>query len=520
MNASCHSPRNSVKSRPRSSSASSYSVPQTPLDAYSELKAGALGPDFALVKSRTCSNEEEDKTRCTAPLPSWLSETFSTLTKNHPLRLLLPSHKRNDDQNEDLQDRFAFSPPGTTLATSSLRSPITFRTRSNASQISLAPGHSSSSLHFQPYTTPGPAASIRSPTPPKSWISLAPATPDFHRHPNESNSTNNSFDSTSYAAFHYAPATLSPPPTNYRRTQPVDRPDNRAATPLVLVPDTDHAFASHSNLYTNPFANAATGPPESSEFTRLPKISCAVDVISNGPWDNIEAFSAPGPTYPPSRPANLDPPVKELSIELEPDYETLDFQWAPFNRKSTQYPAISLFSQDLLAWTVYHPRSKSTNSTSELPLATSSDRPESLQAVGKSKHELHITSLEPSFDRLSSLDACQFNPLSRTSSNIPSEKSSVRGGVHSSRLKLVSQSAGRLMSPTDSTKLDDSSLPPSSSGYVTNPEARDINVLKARSDLLSALDRIAPSPDSSKRKRVFSNQGQRSAPAPALNRFP
>lgn len=63
MNATYRSPKK--RQRTRSSSVSSYGVPQTPVDVYEGLQVGALGQDFSVIKMRNDSHmdlgtEDED----------------------------------------------------------------------------------------------------------------------------------------------------------------------------------------------------------------------------------------------------------------------------------------------------------------------------------------------------------------------------------------------------------------------------------------------------------------------------
>ncbi|KAJ3800070.1 hypothetical protein GGU11DRAFT_806984, partial [Lentinula aff. detonsa] len=56
MNVTYRSPKK--RQRTRSSSVSSYGVPQTPVDAYDGLQIGALGQDFSVIKMRNGSRSE------------------------------------------------------------------------------------------------------------------------------------------------------------------------------------------------------------------------------------------------------------------------------------------------------------------------------------------------------------------------------------------------------------------------------------------------------------------------------
>ncbi|TDL26122.1 hypothetical protein BD410DRAFT_784161 [Rickenella mellea] len=154
---SARSPASQVRKRALSASSSSsmsYEPPKTPVDVYhAAVEQNSLGEGFSVIKlngsssSRgACSDRPHDTDlnkrypeRLSKPLPTWLSETFSTLEHHHPLRLLVqppeihrqpvknpseitfcnPETKEatNSKASGDDDDVFAFMPPATALGT-------------------------------------------------------------------------------------------------------------------------------------------------------------------------------------------------------------------------------------------------------------------------------------------------------------------------------------------------------------------------------------------------------------------
>ncbi|KIK67469.1 hypothetical protein GYMLUDRAFT_238751 [Collybiopsis luxurians FD-317 M1] len=550
MNVTYQSPNSS---RPRSSSASSFSVPQTPVDAYNGLQVGALGEDFAILKRDALNNDlEYSKTRCTAPLPTWLSETFSTLKEKHPLRLLLPTSVRNENvtardnsQQGDTEDPFAFKPPEALLnASNTLLSPIAFRNRIESAEHSTSAYYASLSSRFTPFTTPGPASSICPPTPPKSFLSMSSAHDAYHRSLDQSNCVsphNNSLISiTPHITSARGSSFLSSSPTRHELHRNFDDgPDSYAFAPdFSESVSAVHEFDSHNDV--------SADLPRSIESPCLLDAPSPGDIARHRPED-IKAFSIPGPTYITSRPVYFEAPADDpLSDSPDPafelDYKALDFQWIPFDRKSIQTiqgkapiqnqtkslspePSSGVDSlppsSDQLSFNDSnhsHTASHTTksSSTSELPLPTSSDPPNQSEAV-----ELHAGYGGHSFETAAcaSPSPFQFNPPSQTPSLtrtiIPSQKSSAHRRAPSQSQVALQSTNSRL--PTV-IKSDDLGFPLSSSGHGSTPEVKDFDVL--RDDLLKALDMIAPSPDRSKVNKQSDKQSQQLAPSPRAHPAP
>ncbi|KAJ3857661.1 hypothetical protein EV368DRAFT_77565 [Lentinula lateritia] len=442
MNATYRSPKK--RQRTRSSSVSSYGVPQTPVDVYEGLQVGALGQDFSVIKMRNDSRmdletEDEDtsqvsqSTRCTAPLPGWLSETFTTLTKKHPLRLLLPSSMRDSNAESASQDAsapggpddlFAFSPTGSSHV---LQSPIAFRAPRSSTEISIPARFASPTSQFGLFSTPGPASSIVQPSPPHSFVSSAaysqhqpysPSSlilPQRQRHDNEYSVLDNReyvsaasnelpMEPMNPSASSFAPASSFLVPSqqfpysdaaagnyaeqNFDATIPI-----RASTPTSMLPTMNRGPCSpndRSNYHEN-------NPDAASDD----------DMDLHSELNN--AFTNPGPAYLSSRPLYFDSPTDDPSSDppdpsYEIDYATLNFQWTPFDRKITESleykhpikhithyileqepsatedlgslpPSSDQISGDNSNFSDSVLHSGKTGSDRELPLATSSDPP-------------------------------------------------------------------------------------------------------------------------------------------------
>ncbi|KAJ3866564.1 hypothetical protein EV359DRAFT_62205 [Lentinula novae-zelandiae] len=375
MNATYRSPKK--RQRTRSSSVSSYGVPQTPVDVYEGLQVGALGQDFSVIKMRNDSHmdletEDEDtsqvsqNTRCIAPLPGWLSETFTTLTKKHPLRLLLPSSMRDSNAHSASHDAsapggpddlFAFRPPPTpTRSSHVLQSPIAFRAPRSSTEISIPAHFASPMSQFGLFSTPGPASSIIQPSPPNSFMSSAaysqdqpysPASvilPPAQHHDNEYPLIDNR-EYVSVASNEISMEPMNPPASSF------------APASSFLDPSLPYNDAAAGN-YVEQYFNATIPIRASTPTSMLPTMylgPCSPNDRPNYHENNFDAasdddidlhpeltnaFTDPGPAYISSRPLYFDaptddPPSDPSDPACEIDYATLNFQWTPFDRKIT-----------------------------------------------------------------------------------------------------------------------------------------------------------------------------------------
>ncbi|KAK7472534.1 hypothetical protein VKT23_000649 [Stygiomarasmius scandens] len=373
MNMSYHSPSTSTsRSRRRASSAASSSVssnglPQTPVDSYDGLQVGALGDDFSIIKVNgkiPMVEAEEDeiipKKRCTSPLPSWLGDTFSTLNKGHPLRLLLPPsrqpqdpdplHAQNTPCHDDSDNVFAFHPPpppsSPLLAEPPTLQPAAEVLNSDAHQYVQisAPRVPSPSLSALPFSTPGPASTIAPPSPPSSHISML------------------------YTDF--VPESALSPGLQHR----ILHPNRHFAEPQVSYPISQATSPSHDAQHEHPDWTVPSIHSSSFTFAAPTQLHTAILPCSNsndtdaqglipdqihpeGPQSNLDlesnisyksdVFTTPGPAYYSSRPVHLESPTDDPSSDppdpgFHVDLDTIDFQWAPFNRKETSERNLSL----------------------------------------------------------------------------------------------------------------------------------------------------------------------------------
>ncbi|KAJ3735658.1 hypothetical protein DFJ43DRAFT_1036763 [Lentinula guzmanii] len=378
MNVTYRSPKKK-RQRTRSSSVSSYGVPQTPVDAYDGLQIGALGQEFSVIKMRNGSRSEleaEDRgasqvsqdTRCTSPLPGWLSDTFTTLAQKHPLRLLLPSSMRNanaeirdvHDASNESEDVFAFKPlPMPAESSNVLQSPIAFRARHIPTETSVSTRLASPPSHFEPFSTPGPASSIRQPSPPRSFMSST-TFPQARPH----------------SPMGYVPSSIQHDGNDLREIdnyEYVFAASNGPSIPQTNVPTPSFAFASSllaSPAFPgqDPNSNTTAGnyvehdltahtvltlaspqfskPPILSQVPRLSNgsdnfdLSEDMDHHSEFVSDLASAFTTPGPAYISSVPVYFDTPTDDPSSDppdssYDIDYTTINFQWTPFDRKIT-----------------------------------------------------------------------------------------------------------------------------------------------------------------------------------------
>ncbi|GAW00514.1 protein [Lentinula edodes] len=520
MNATYRSPKK--RQRTRSSSVSSYGVPQTPVDVYEGLQVGALGQDFSVIKMRNDSRmdletEDEDasqvsqNTRCIAPLPGWLSETFTTLTKKHPLRLLLPSSMR--DSNAD-----------------------------SASQDASAPGEPDDLFAFRPPPTPAGSSTCFvycSAQPTKLVCAICCV---FARSTVQPSKDNREYVSAASNEFSMEP--MNPPASSFA-------PASSFLVPSQQFPYSDPAVGN----YVEQHFDANIPIHASTPTSMLPIINigpCSPNDRSNYHENNLDAasdddidlhseltnaFTDPGSAYISSRPLYFDAPTDDPSSDppdpaYEIDYATLNFQWKPFDRKITgsleykhpirpithyileQEPSVtedlgslppssdqisgddSNFSNSVL-------HSGKTGSDRELPLATSSDPPmvddHSLDtthnATARVKERTISIESQPAAD-LPSPTPFRFTPPSQTPSFsqtiVPTNESSPRRLASSRITKNTLLADGRQPPAAASPVFSDPFFSPPNFGDEAKTKVEDLHVLK--NNLLNTLDKIAPDP--------------------------
>ncbi|KAJ3777841.1 hypothetical protein FB446DRAFT_715845 [Lentinula raphanica] len=424
MNITYRSPKE--RQRTRSSSVSSYGVPQTPVDAYAGLQAGALGQDFSVIKlgPRTDLEVEDEEpsqvsqdAQCTVPLPGWLSETFTTLAKKHPLRLLLPSSMRSvsaevrDGQtSNESQAVFAFSPPPIPAQPSNaLQSPIAFRARTVPEISAPARLETSPPLRFEPFSTPGPASSIRQPSPSKPFASTnlfsevqpystgsygLPSPQQAHVHDSQeidkveflseiSNRLSSEQMNLPISSIALAPSMLTStrqdpyfntasrnydehevdaqfPPSS--ALAQFSRPSILAQQPYLPVINQDFEDSQDLGVKFNQSEHFLDAQPSVlSRTSTLPEMPCfpLAHIESEFPEESnhnnelTNAFTTPGPAYISSRPVYYDTPTDDPSSDPpDPSYQIdqadIDFQWTPFDRKVTKPFEHDHFNKPLL----------------------------------------------------------------------------------------------------------------------------------------------------------------------------
>ncbi|KAI3618988.1 hypothetical protein WG66_000546 [Moniliophthora roreri] len=399
--------RNRSRTRTGSSSASgsvlSYGPPDTPVDPYYDgLKAGALGEGFSVIKMKSnpsfLDNEGYGSAReaneSDSQLPEWLSDTFSTLSKNHPLRMLIPkSYTPPQFPEEESENLFAYITDSNSPRTTQSRD----RDRAVSRLVNSEKPDLSSPINFQapylsvnnsgemPFSKPGPASSVvPSPIDPSSTphmllpsIPIAAYQTPALLHPL-------SHPQTSPAIFdphHLKPNALhrdsalslvsrSSSPTAKRMrsaTQPEMASDifvsgNRKTLPSPesdsrythsdrdsVSVATSHHTAGGSDFH---FIPALPLPPFSQPSSPQPicPSSCfspppISDSLQPSSFSDVSVFSTPGPGYYTSRPSDSAPDssssdqVVEDNFDMNVDVDELGFQWTAFNRKEVNSEA-------------------------------------------------------------------------------------------------------------------------------------------------------------------------------------
>ncbi|KAF9268870.1 hypothetical protein L218DRAFT_1073304 [Marasmius fiardii PR-910] len=316
MNATNYSPPKSSSSLyKRSSSNSSYGLPVTPVDPYyGKLRSGVLGEDFSVLKIKISEerNENDQSDQFREPLPPWLCETFSTLHRGHPLRLLLPSSpstpqtesmKFAGDQKIDHSSMtkekniLHASPSPRLLHEEPLASSIATRTNGFRAtsprpqeQLSVTP------LNVQnvPFLTPKPASSTSASTfPPSPRPLLFALSPRSHAK--------------------YIPSDFS-----------------------ILSAETRKTVQNHVHSPARPHFSFALQDISSTLFNHQCS-TCILSPPSLPPQTCSDLFTTPGPVYCTSRPEDecqpsLDSPRQDTP-PLDIDTDVLQFHWTPFDRK-------------------------------------------------------------------------------------------------------------------------------------------------------------------------------------------
>ncbi|KAJ7178529.1 hypothetical protein C8R43DRAFT_463316 [Mycena crocata] len=358
MNVTHRSPVKSARNRAHStSSTSGSSVPRTPIDDYEEFhRDGRLGTEFSVLKmdsssiprkkrskkitgvfpwdQDSSSSDTTEQRPPPVPLPAWLASTFSSLTTQHPLRLLLPQRIDSEPTPsppaqpvQDMEDDspFSFSAPADPINVSPPRDMFVDagNDANPSTQSTQTPLHSQATEPtfvyrpaslpdpsfgaIQPFSTPGPTSVMS-----RSILS-AGSIPTVHISEPTPSSVSMSqihFAEPSYTdcALSFSPPLHSTPAPRYTASQ------TQVITPL---------YEEHTD---------------------------------NGPtWDHSEShsvtmnvFSTPGPGYRAPQPVYFDSPTEDPSdsdpLQPGPGYEleSLDFRWEPFIQKSAREEVIAI----------------------------------------------------------------------------------------------------------------------------------------------------------------------------------
>ncbi|KAK7045576.1 hypothetical protein VNI00_007408 [Paramarasmius palmivorus] len=405
----------SIRSRSRtrtgSSSASgsslSYAPPDTPVDAYYDgLKAGALGEGFSVLKMKGSGrflDEDsysvvQDTDEPDSELPTWLSDTFSTLSKHHPLRMLIPkSYVPINPIEEESENHFAYGPDSHLLQSSQVLTHARassehadFEKQNLASPIAFKSTPASlETLEETPFSKPGPASSViyspfaRSPMPllpptmpvaeyhtPALLHSAPSATADVDhnsltrmRHTNTvAAHTLSEFCSSSPGVmaprksrlpaghFVFSPrVALTSPMTrshsDCRESEPPDDYPYHRIRPTPTPPlyyTTNHPDISYSSEHPP----SSSYPTSQISVTEHPSCASPAPPMSHSfrdpDFSDASAFSTPGPGYYASRPPDSAPassssdPIVEDHFGMDVDIDGLEFQWKAFNRKGEE----------------------------------------------------------------------------------------------------------------------------------------------------------------------------------------
>ncbi|KAJ7497285.1 hypothetical protein FB451DRAFT_1386569 [Mycena latifolia] len=344
MNVTHRSPLKSARHRASStSSASGSSVPKTPIDDYDEFHREAkLGTNFFVIKMEASSIQKKNRTRKIggvfpwdqdsssetneappppAPLPAWLTSTFSTLTTKHPLRLLLPRRTESEPTSSsprsvlvEEENPFSFCPPADPLRVSP-STHVSPPPSAEAANTEL----STRSTHTPPYS-PSPAPKFLCNTfslPDASFDDIPPfSTPG----PGSIVSRSHSIPSVHFPQPHhveYAPA------FGY---MPAVHPQESVNVSPTFVPP----------LHSTPIAKCLTRPSDSTNIALFPHDHNEHDGSTYHPSPNHSPYENIF-TTPVRRPVYFDSPTEDPSDSdpLEPGYEleSLDFKWEPFIQK-------------------------------------------------------------------------------------------------------------------------------------------------------------------------------------------
>ncbi|KAF8161067.1 hypothetical protein B0H34DRAFT_806439 [Crassisporium funariophilum] len=371
--------------RSNSSMINAYSPPE-PTNVGSELSFIKMGASVAIPAvdqdARPSSPSSNSKaflvsgtSRTCKTLPSWLANTFMTLSKKHPLRLLLPKDttenviaaQSDDDAPAAVAGLYSYLPEAqmhpsspnlrkiqkldeplfhpTTLSERPLF-PQFSDTMDNANSSALSPT-TFLSLNRGPGSLLGPAASCHttaqvahddddfltsSTGPPLPFSTLGPGSLLG------STVLSNTIFSTS------SPKTCSSPTQYCSETH--FSPDLHPLVPYAPAYTSDYAYSAKALDRDNFYENLTTD--EFNLDLRLAEPAC--DPVL------VDIYSTPGPDYCAPRPIYFDSPSHDpmssdpMQPGFEIDYSDLDFRWEPFHLKKIAVPGVvqpTAFARDM-----------------------------------------------------------------------------------------------------------------------------------------------------------------------------
>lgn len=316
--------RRASSSASGSSSAISYDIPKTPVDAYNDLEGGRLGEDFTVLKMR---QHTRDKTVSPAfdlsyfdretedgqgAVPPWLSDAMSTLGAQHPIRALVPASKPHAPLISE--PGHSFAPPASLLrplpqaGTTADDDPFAFRAPSRGRYDALDCAQADSGnyilnrhLEFDGSSQESLAMAEVSPQEIPSLLShlsssASPQTALFLGHVKSPIFTSSVEDARSTSRSPSPDITNALPSSGYGHH-----------VPTSLAPfSTPGPFATNaSRVPTFTSADASSSPPHASSSP--PRASSALHPLSLSHVNSPSAFVASGATLPFSTPGPLAP---------------------------------------------------------------------------------------------------------------------------------------------------------------------------------------------------------------------
>lgn len=285
-------------------------------------------PVFAFSPLDQLQTINTHTSRMLVPEPPRSQSAFSSLDRSHiedPLLIFLPSQ----DNNASAYSVLPFSTPGpgshisktsSTLSTDQLKD-IHIKPPSQYDDNAQAP-------NFIPFSTPGPGSMVSATTVSPVNCARAPSTSEIQPTNPPERPLNSNEDHKSSSTSHALVPTI-----------PSNRPLDIAGIEPTLPLQTSHydTAPGYSSDDVSDYVSTPNDDIYTDESTSDPPLCCDAYILPN-------LFATPGPGHRPPRPIYFDSPAEDpldsdpLQPGYEIDYDTLDFHWTPFNRKSTNEP--------------------------------------------------------------------------------------------------------------------------------------------------------------------------------------